>query len=193
MASGSSTADAALPARRTGAPFTGVCWGSSTPMAPATRHLLQVEGQACAATGSIDWSPLGTIIAFSDFCNAETRVKLVGVPGNPFGVTLPLTEVNLAPGTVRFSPDGQQLAIARADSTISIVTLTGALVRTLTVPPRFRDDALWWSPGPAIPTPARFVLSPDNLLIRDGERLHISAALFDADGNVIVRAANTGS
>ena len=69
------------------------------------------------------------------------------------------------------------------------ITTSGSGRKSVPVPIDF-GAWLWWTPGPAVPKPARFVLSPAKITLhRGGKSVQVHATVLDAGGHVISDSA----
>jgi Tol biopolymer transport system component len=159
---------------------------------------------------AIDWSPDGRNIIFP---------INVGSPSFPVpGYVLmdarnPLTARLLSPaqlggnggsisaGSVRFSPDGQQIVygmVGPPDATsgnfdsqnIHTINIDGTNQRKVVANPGGAMQAKWWWSAPPIPQPARFEITPNPVMVWFGHNEQLTPTLYDAQGNVIFHAAH---
>lgn len=106
-------------------------------------------------------------------------------------------------GCARISPDGQQLVYGSNNPNnpnyeIKIANLDGSSAHLIGDSTKLGgwNEAKWWSAGASVATPARLVLTPNPALIHTGggnqaeQSVQITPTLYDAQGNVIVRAAS---
>lgn len=163
----------------------------------AALDVLDSTGQSQA----LDWSPNGRYIGVVFGSEAQgappTRVIIYDLQTNGRSELFngqDLAIVN-GPGTFRFSPDSLRFMIARytnpnfAQGVFSFVNIDGSGQMTDINPPNFFDP-VWWQGGPAIPAPARLELIPNPVVIRSGgPSVQMYPTLFDAQNNVIARAA----
>jgi hypothetical protein len=159
---------------------------------------------------AIDWSPDGRNIIFP---------INVGSPSFPVpGYVLmdarnPSTARLLSPaqlggnggsitaGSVRFSPDGQQIVygmVGPPDATsgnfdsqnIHTINIDGTNQRKVVANPGGAMQAKWWWSAPPIPQPARFEITPNPVMVWFGHKEQLTPTLYDAQGNVIFHAAH---
>ncbi len=154
----------------------------------------------------IDWSPDGNNIVFAvelgGYPNYRTGYVIMN-PANPSSNYL-LTDTQLggtgastSDGSVRFSPDSQKLLYGLAGSdytsysdfglrTINLDGTSSTVIVAADYP--FYDTSKWWAPGPAIPKPDHFTLTPNPLVTYNGFKQQLTPTLYDAEGNVIIHA-----
>jgi Tol biopolymer transport system component len=93
-------------------------------------------------------------------------------------------------GSVRFSPDGQQIVYALGqDSSVRTVNLDGTNMRTVLTNYYFYAQEKWWWGAQPIPQPARLELTPNPAVAWNGDGGQLTPTLMDAQGGVIFRAA----
>lgn len=149
----------------------------------------------------IDWSPDGRYIAIPFGREAQGapsfRVILFDLQAGTSREILPEGNIpggnfNTGSGHFRFSPDSQRLVYTTSSDPVRLVVvdLNGVQQSLESIPLSSSGQALWWQAGAAIPTPARLELVPDPVItVNGGPATQVIPTLFDAQGNVIVRAA----
>jgi WD40-like Beta Propeller Repeat len=151
----------------------------------------------CADAGALDWSGGRIVYTFGGSvqgCPATTFVVRDVASGA--SSTIPAAQLGNLPstgaGSVRLSPDGTQIVYTEIQGTkTDLVTITssGSGRQAIPVPIDF-GAWLWWTPGPAVPKPARFVLSPAKITLhRGGKSVQVHATVLDAGGHVISDSA----
>ena len=132
---------------------------------------------------------------FADCIPEQTLVGQIGfngsTDGNPHG-----GQIFGNSGSVRYSPDGSGLLIAGTSPLANNNNVATVFVGNGNNPiaPSQGSGHLFkgiaWAPGATIPTPAKLVLSPDPIVLYDQKTIRITPTVLDAQGNVIVHAAN---
>jgi Tol biopolymer transport system component len=154
---------------------------------------------------ALDWSPSGRYLLVS--YGSATQ----GAPPRSLNIydlqnknaKTTLTEAQLGAwflhgqGAVRFSPDSARLAyvLPHPDNpdiyAPAFIDLNGGNQTTVRSPQGIVGQTVWWASGAAIPTPARLELTPNPVLASvGGAPPLVVPTLFDAAGNVIVRAVS---
>ena len=161
----------------------------------APLDILDSTGQSQA----LDWSPDGRFIGVVWGGEAQgapqIRVLIYDLQTSPAGKTelLQGQPMNAGPGGLRFSPDSARFVVSITTDfnfgtgVFAFVNVNGSGRTDVT---RTFNDPLWWQGGAAIPAPARLELIPNPVVVRSsGPSVQIYPTLFDAQNNVIARAA----
>ena len=151
--------------------------------------ILNSTGQSFA----IDWSPDVRYIV------ADIGGEAQGAPPPSFAILdLQASEENRrsdilvgqapkpGPGGIRFSPDSSRLAY-NSNGQLAFVGIGGGSVNSTGV--QIGDNPIWWQAGAPVHAPALLELAPDPVTVWGGQSVQMTPTLFDAQGNVIVRAA----
>ncbi|MCL5046178.1 MAG: hypothetical protein M1598_05225 [Actinobacteria bacterium] len=152
---------------------------------------------------ALDWSrppqgsPVGPRIFYAGDANWDPNMYHfidLNAGGESSIATSALERPSAGAGTVRFSPDGQRIIYTQDNANYTganpaIMNLDGTGKTILTGINLGRGEPLWWTGGEPIPAPARLELSPNPVYVRQGMTAQVTPTLFDAAGNVIVRAA----
>ena len=140
----------------------------------------------------LDWSPDGSLIAFTRSTDLGDPAVSVIDPTGAVRYSLGASLVGNCgtPHCIHFSPDNSRLAFPVSSGSfngIGIVNLDGS-GRTLAANLGYAPDNLWWTPGTAIPAPAKMTLAPDPAQAWPGHPLQLVPSLLDASGNLITHA-----
>jgi len=151
---------------------------------------------------ALDWSPDGRYLVQAYGSNTqgapEPRFLIFDLQNN---TQSEITSAQLGAyflhglGAVRFSPDSTRLVyVLRHPDNLDIyapafIDLNGGNQMTIRSPQGIVGQTVWWASGLAIPAPARLELTPNPVLASvGGAPPLVVPTLFDAAGNVIVRA-----
>ncbi|HEX8097014.1 MAG TPA: LamG-like jellyroll fold domain-containing protein, partial [Pyrinomonadaceae bacterium] len=152
---------------------------------------------------SLDWSPDGRYIGIlwgGEAQGAPPRRVIIYdlqtlIDGKPArGDLLQGAGLNLT-GLLRFSPDSQRFVVGHitdfnfSQGVLTFVGVNGSGRTDVKVPGWNPYDPIWWQPGAPIPAPERMEVTPDPITVWAGKSVQMTPTLFDAQGNVIVRAA----
>jgi uncharacterized protein (TIGR03437 family) len=140
-------------------------------------------------SSALDWSPDGTLIAFSRSTDlGDPAVAIIDTNGvTKYSLTAAQVGTCGTPHCIHFSPDNTRLAFpvsSAAFNGVGIINLDGT-GRSLAANITYAPDNLWWAAGPAIPAPAKMTLAPDPVQVWPGHAQQLTASLLDAGGNVI--------
>jgi hypothetical protein len=101
-------------------------------------------------------------------------------------------------GAVRYSPDGSGIAFIGSSprSNPNLYNIPSVFIGDGRTPVSSTQNAgnqlpagIAWAPGAAIPKPDRLVLAPSPIFLSMPSTVQVLPTLFDAQGNVIARAA----
>lgn len=157
--------------------------------------VLDTTGQS----NSLDWSPNGRYIGviFGDEAQGAPpgRVIIYDLQTNGRSDFLQGAAIQRS-SNFRFSPDSQRFVVVRVTdfnfntTVLTFLNVDGTGQTDVTVQGFNPADPIWWQNGAAIPTPARLDLIPDQIVVRNGgPKVQMLPTLYDAQNNVIVRAA----
>lgn len=148
-------------------------------------------------SSALDWSPNGRYIGLIWGGEAQgappIRVRIYDLQTAGFSDLLQGENLISQSGGIRFSPDSARFVVSITTDfnfgtgVFAFFNVNGS-GRTDT--PRPVNNPLWWQGGAAIQTPTRLELIPNPVVVRSaGPKVLMYPTLFDALGNVIVRAA----